>query len=150
MPRTLSLTPQIVDAVCAGIGRGLEYPDAFAAVGIPPSTRTRWLRRAHGREGRTTPLLDELIKRIETAGSEAIAARMERYERQHEERRRTHEQLRMERMRAEIWDRHADILRRAPASVIPPPVTTQGNQFFTMTYHGSDPDRRRDRLWSRR
>ena len=118
MPRTLSLTPLIVEAVCAGIGRGLAYSEAFSAVGIPASTRTRWLRRAHGREGLSTPLLDELIRRIETVGSEAIAARMERYGRQHEERRRTHEQLRMERMRAEIWDRHADTLRRAPASVI--------------------------------
>ena len=118
MPRTLSVTPQIVEAFCADIGRGLAYSEAFSAVGIPASTRTRWLRRAHGREGRTTPLLDDLKRRIEAAGSAAVAARMERYERQHEERRRTHEQLRMERMRAEIWDRHADTLRRAPASVI--------------------------------
>lgn len=120
MPRTLSLTPQIVDAVCAGIAQGLECPDAFAAVGIPPSTRTRWLRRAHGREGRSVPLLDELRRRIEATTVVSFAAQMERYERQREERRRISEQLRMERMRAEIWERHANILRRPPTPVIPP------------------------------
>ncbi len=109
MPRTLSLTPQIVDAVCGGISRGLNCTEAFKAVGITASTRTRWLRRASGREGRSAPLLDQLRVRIEAATLEAIAPRMERYEREHQERRRAQQEAWMEKLRAEIRSSDRDI-----------------------------------------
>ena len=133
MPRTLSLTPQIVEAVCAAIQQGLSRPEAFSAVGVPPSTRTRWLRRAYGREGRRSALLNVMKKRMEDSERTAFPARLARYEQERLERQKMQRELQMERMRAEVWDRHADILRRPPAPVIPPPVSTQDNEFFTVS-----------------
>ena len=79
MPRTLALNENLVTRLCEVIREGRTPSEAFNACGVPPSTRTRWMRRGRGYEKPSDPLLVELCRRVDEAWQIAIDVRIESY-----------------------------------------------------------------------
>lgn len=79
MPRTLAIDENLITRVCEVIKEGRTPSEAFNAVGVPPSTRTRWVRRGRGYEGPKHPLLTEMVRRVDEAWMTSIDVRVESY-----------------------------------------------------------------------
>lgn len=71
---------EMTDQVVALIAEGATVSRAFNAIGIPPSTRTRWIRRGRGLEGPPSPECEELVRRVNEACWTSARMRAEKYQ----------------------------------------------------------------------